>query len=66
VIREPCGRGGHSLCWAAEPEKIIIVIIMHGINSKIEHNLNIHDSQNPKFVDYLQSLSLLLGWIIHN
>jgi hypothetical protein len=23
VITKPCGRGGHSPCWGAQPEKII-------------------------------------------
>jgi hypothetical protein len=28
VINKPCGRGGHSPRWVAEPEKIIIIIII--------------------------------------
>jgi hypothetical protein len=28
VIKKPRERGGHSPCWAAEPEKIIIIIII--------------------------------------
>jgi hypothetical protein len=28
VIKKPRGRGSHSPCWAAEPEKIIIIIII--------------------------------------
>jgi hypothetical protein len=28
MIKKPCGQGGHSLCWATVPEKIIIIIII--------------------------------------
>jgi hypothetical protein len=28
VIKKPRGRGGHSPRWAAEPEKIIIIILI--------------------------------------
>jgi hypothetical protein len=31
VIKKPCERGGHSPRWAAEPQKIIIIIIINFI-----------------------------------
>jgi hypothetical protein len=36
VIKKPCGRGNHSPPWAAEPENIIIIIIIiHQINLSV-------------------------------
>jgi hypothetical protein len=35
VINKPCERKGHSLSWAAEPEKIIIIIKVVTLNSNL-------------------------------
>jgi hypothetical protein len=46
VIKKPRGRGGHSPRWAAEPEKIIITIIIN-----TEHDLREHTSVYHKCVE---------------
>jgi hypothetical protein len=53
VIKKPCERGGHSLRWAAEPEKIIINIVQW-----IQFNVGDVTVQILTAIDYSETLLL--------